>query len=218
MPTLQAQIDDYIAGFKTRAPAEVQALMLGATAQLRDSGITGRALQVGAQAPDLHLTDAQGAPQRLSELWAGGGLVLVFYRGGWCPYCNLTLRAWAEQLPLLAARGLKLIAVSPQSPDASLSTAEKNALSYPVLSDPDFAAAEAFGIGFELPEALQQVYLKFGNDLPALNTNGRWVLPLPATYAIDATGRIVFAHLDADYRARAEPAEVLRSLSTLKPA
>jgi peroxiredoxin len=201
MPTLQSQIDDYIAGFKTRAPAEVQALMAEATEQLRSSGIAARALQVGDPAPDRVLSDAQGRPQRLSERWRQGGLVLVFYRGGWCPYCNFTLRAWAEQLTAVKAQGLQLVAVSPQSPDASLSTAEKHDLPYPVLSDADFALAEAFGIGFELPPALQQLYLKFGNDLPA-------------TYGIDAQGRIQFAHLDADYRARAEPAEVLARLAS----
>jgi peroxiredoxin len=212
MRGLQDQLSEYLTGFKARAPAEAQQLMEGATAALRESGIAERALRVGDAAPELTLPDSLGRPVNISTLWANGPIVLLFYRGGWCPYCNLTLRAWAAQQEALMARGMQLVAVSPQRPDASLDMAEQLALPYPVLSDVRFEAAEAFGIGFELPPELAELYMKFGNDLPALSGQDRWVLPLPATYVIGTDGRIAYAHLDADYRQRAEPAEVLAAV------
>jgi peroxiredoxin len=139
--------------------------------------------------------------------------VLIFYRGGWCPYCNLELRAWQQQLEVLKSLGATLVAVSPQTPDNSLSTAEKNELAFTLLSDSALEAATAFGVAFELPQELIELYGRVGNDLPVLNGNGRWVLPLPATYVIDTEGRIAYAHVEADYRERAEPTEVLAVLA-----
>ena len=150
------------------------------------------------------------------DLWALGPLVLIFYRGGWCPYCNLELRAWQEQLAALREAGAGLVAISPQTPDSSLSTAEKNELAYSVLSDSALAAAEAFGVAFELAPELVELYAQVGNDLPTLIGNGRWALPLPATYLIGRDGRVAFAHIDADYRERAEPTEVLARIKALK--
>jgi len=207
--TLADQLADYKAGFKQRVPPERVAMMEAATADLRASGIKERALQVGARVPDLTLPDAVDHPVRLSDLWSRGPLVLIFYRGGWCPYCNLELRAWNEHLPSLKQMGAQLVAVSPQTPDNSLSTSQKNELAYKVLSDSGLRAAEAFGVDFELPPQLIELYGQVGNDLPVLNGNGRWVLPVPATYVIDRDGRVVFAHVEADYRERAEPSLVL---------
>ncbi len=211
--TLTTQLAALKAGFKQRAAPERVALMEASTALLKASGIEQRALGVGDLAPDVSLPNAVGKAVRLQDLWQRGPLVLIFYRGGWCPYCNLELRAWQQQLSSLEAQGASLVAVSPQTPDNSLTTAEKNTLAYPVLSDSFLAAAEAFGIAFTLHPELVDLYTTFGNDLPELNGNGKWVLPLPATYVIDREGRIVFAHIDADYRERAEPADVLSALS-----
>lgn len=216
--TLSEQLAAYQAGFKQRAAPERVAVMEGATAQLRATGIQDRALQVGGQAPDLTLPDALNRPVRLSTLWAQGPLVLVFYRGGWCPYCNLTLRAWQQQLPELQRLGAQLVAVSPQTPDHSLSTAEKNALAFTVLSDSALDVASGFGVAFEMPPELIELYGRAGHDLPMLNGNGRWVLPVPATYLIDRQGRIRFAHIEADYRERAEPESVLAALSGMSAA
>ena len=190
-------------------------MMEAATADLRATGIEGRALQAGSPAPDLTLPDALGRPVRLSTLWAQGPLVLIFYRGGWCPYCNLELRAWQQQLPELRRLGAQLVAVSPQTPDHSLSTAEKNELAFPVLSDSALQAATGFGVAFEMPPDLIELYGLMGHDLPVLNGNGRWVLPVPATYGIDRDGRIVYAHIEADYRERAEPRDVLLAMADL---
>jgi peroxiredoxin len=212
MTTLTQQLADYQAGFKQRAPADRVAMMEAATAQLRATGIEATALKVGAALPALALPDALGQPVDLKALNATGPLVIVFYRGGWCPYCNLELRAWQQHLPALKQLGAQLVAVSPQTPDNSLSTAENNELALPVLSDSALHAANAFGIAFELPAKLIELYSRVGNDLPVLNGNGRWVLPLPATYVIDCDGRVVYAHIEADYRERAEPSDVLAAV------
>lgn len=211
--SLAAQLAELKAGFVQRAAPERVATFEAATAELRSSGIEQRARRAGDSAPDLTLPDGLGRPVRLAELWQRGPLVLVFYRGGWCPYCNLALRVWQRQLDALAARGASLAAISPQTPDASLSTAEKNVLAFPVLSDSSLAAAEAFGIAFTLPPALVALYRAAGTELPQLNGNGQWALPLPATYVVGRDGRIVFAHIEADYRERAEPAAVLAAVA-----
>ena len=214
MSTLHEQLADYKAGFRQRAAPERVAVMEAATADLKATGIEHRALRVGDRAPqDLVLPDAVARPQRLAELWRRGPLVLVFYRGGWCPYCNLELRAWQRELTALSSLGASLAAVSPQTPDHSLSTAQKNELEYPVLSDTTLAAAEAFGIVFTLPPGLVELYGQVGHLLPVISGNDRWALPIPATYVIDSDGRIVFAHIEADYRERAEPAEVLAAVA-----
>jgi peroxiredoxin len=209
MTSLTQQLSDYQAGFKQRAPADRVAMMEAATAQLRATGIESTALQVGAELPALTLSDATGRLVDLKALNASGPLVIVFYRGGWCPYCNLELREWQRLLPQLRERGALLVAISPQTPDNSLSTAEKNELAFPVLSDSSLVAARAFGIAFTLAPELVELYAKVGNDLPTLNGNGQWVLPLPATYLIDRHGLVAYAHVEADYRQRAEPQEVL---------
>lgn len=209
MSTLMLQLADFHAGFKQRAPAERMAMMESATAQLRATGIEAAALRVGAELPALTLPDATGKPVDLKALNASGPLVVVFYRGGWCPYCNLELREWQRLLPQLQALGATLVAISPQTPDNSLSTSEKNALAFPVLSDSSMAAAQAFGIAFALSPELIALYASVGNDLPTLNGNGQWMLPIPATYVIDRGGVVAFAHVEADYRQRAEPEQVL---------
>jgi peroxiredoxin len=212
-PTLSQELADYKAGFAQRAAPERVAMMEAATRDLRATGIEQRALHAGDAAPaHLSLPDAVGRPMRLAELWQRGPLVLLFYRGGWCPYCNLELRAWQKRLPELQRLGASLIAISPQTPDNSLSTAEKNELAFPVLSDSALAASDAFGITFTLPPELVELYGRVGNELPVVNGNGQWALPLPATYVIGRDGRILFAHVEADYRERAEPDDVLRAV------
>jgi peroxiredoxin len=212
-PTLAAQLADYKAGFAQRVAPERVTMMETATRDLRATGIEQRALRVGDAAPaSLTLSDALGRPVRLAELWSRGPLVLLFYRGGWCPYCNLELRAWQHKLPELQGLGASLVAVSPQTPDNSLSTAEKNELAFPVLSDSSLTASDAFGITFTLPPELVELYGRVGNELPVVNGNGQWALPLPATFVVSRDGRIVFAHVEADYRERAEPADVLRAV------
>ena len=211
--SLAQQLDDYKAAAIKKSPPERAALMEGATADLKSSGIEHTALQSGMNAPSISLLDINGQAVNLAEFWQTEILVVVFYRGGWCPYCNLELRAWQTHLESLKSLGAGLIAVSPQTADNSLSTAEKNQLQFTVLSDTNLEAAKAFGIAFEMPENLIDLYKSFGNDLSVVNGNGRWVLPLPATYVIGRDGKIIYAHVEADYRVRAEPAEVLARIN-----
>ena len=202
MTSLQNQLADYQAGFKQRVPSERVAMMESANARLRETGIESTALQLGAALPDVSLTDAIGDAVNLLSLHAGKPTVVIFYRGGWCPYCNLELREWQRLLPELQKVGAQLVAISPQLPDNSMSTAQKSNLAYPVLSDSSLAAANAFGIAFELPPELVELYSKVGNDLPTLNGNGRWVLPIPATFVFDPVGKVMFRHVIADYKQR----------------
>ena len=176
---------------------------------LQATGVCERARRVGDLAPDVTLADASGAPVKLSDLWRGGPLVVIFYRGGWCSYCNLQLHAWQQHASELKRLGAALVAISPQTPDHSMDTIERNALAYTVLSDSKLDAANGFGIAFTLPPELIDLYASAGTDIPVLNGNAQWVLPIPATYVIDPTGRIRFAHVELDYRERIEPHSVI---------
>jgi peroxiredoxin len=174
--------------------------------------------RVGDKAPSFVLPDALATPVDLSNRLDNGPVVLNFYRGGWCPYCNIELRAYQALLPRITELGASLVAISPQAPDDALTTAEKNDLTFDVLSDTGSAVAESFGLDFELSEKLQDIYTDLGNDLTAKNAGNDWRLPVPATFVIARDGRIVFAHVDADYRERAEPEQVIEALEILSQA
>lgn len=179
------------------------------------TGIAARAVRAGDRAPDVTLPDASGRPVRLADLWQRGPLVIVFYRGGWCTYCNLQLRAWQLQSAELARLGATLVAISPQTPGNSMGTAEANALAFTVLSDSALDAANGFGLAYTLHPDLVDYYGSVGTDIPVLNGNGQWVLPVPATYVVDSTGRIRFALIEEDVRQRAEPRDVLAAIAAL---
>jgi peroxiredoxin len=191
------------------------ALMNRASDSLRTPEILGRALQEGDRAPNFRLPNAQGGSVELNAVLKRGPVVLAFYRGQWCPYCNLELRAYQKALPQLQALGASLIAVSPQTPENSLSTAERNELAYPVLSDVGLHVARSYGVAFDLPTELVELYQRqWNNDLVKWNGEGGWSLPIPATYVIGEDTRIVLAHVDPDYRERLEPEAVLARLRT----
>ena len=170
-------------------------------------------LAVGEAAPQFTLPDAQGKPVSLEARLSAGPVVLVFYRGEWCPYCNLYLRALQAALPEITGRGGSVIAVSPQSPDHSLSITEKAELEFDVLSDVDQTVIRDYRVQFRLPADMQAVHLDvFDLDLRLQSADGSWDLPVPATFVIDEHGTIVACHVDADYRSRMEPAEILHVL------
>ena len=176
---------------------------------LQAMGLCERARREGDLAPDVTLPDASGMPVALSGLWQDGPLVVIFYRGGWCSYCNLQLRAWQRHAQRLQELGVAMVAISPQTPDRSQDTADANALAFTVLSDSGLEAANGFGIAYTLPPELVDLYASMGTDIPVLNGNDQWVLPIPATYLIDRTGRIRFAHVETDYRERLDPQGVI---------
>lgn len=198
-----------------RVPEPVRQTMQDAMAELLRSGIAEKALKAGDTVPDFELPNHRGGTVRLSDLLASGPLVISFYRGGWCPYCNFELRALQEKLPDIVDLGARLVAVSPELPDQALTTAEKNAIRFDVLSDVGNRVAAAFGLVFTLPASLQPLYKNFGIDLVATNGDDTMTLPIPATYVVDRDRRIVHAYVDMDYTNRLEPAAVVDALKRL---
>lgn len=210
--SLKQELAEYRAGWFKRAPAERQAIMERHIAQLR-SGLAKMALKVGDRAPSIVLGNAKGETVDVGALLKKGPVIVAFYRGGWCPFCNLELRAFQRLLPDIEASGASLVAISPEKPDDSLSTAEKNALTFEVLSDVGQKVGRAFRLVYDFSDELKSAYNGFGLDIPAKNgTAGEWALPISVTYIIGRDGVIVYAYTDADYRDRADPSEILAAL------
>ncbi|MEU2561003.1 peroxiredoxin-like family protein [Streptomyces longispororuber] len=198
-----------------RLSAETMATMDRNAEALAGSGITDRAVGVGARAPLFTLKSATGEDMSLAGLLAEGPVVLTFYRGAWCPFCQVALRALQEHHDAITARGARLVAVSPQVPDESLSLAEKQALTFDVLSDVGSGVAKSYGIAFDLGEELGALYDSLGFELQRVNGGHSRTLPLPATYVIDSSGVIRWAFVATDYVLRAEPSDVLAALDAL---
>lgn len=210
--TLQSDLNAITASVKQQVPAEAFAAMEAANVKLADTGLARRAVGKGQSIPDFELPDANGKTVRSKDLLAKGPLVISFYRGAWCPYCSLELKALQDRLPDIRRKGATLVAISPQTPDTSLSTKEKLELAFPVLSDVGNVVARKFGLVFELDPSLRPIYTAFGIDLKASNGDSSWELPVPATYVVSKDGKIVDAFVDVDYRNRLEPDLILRSL------
>ena len=213
--SLATELQSRLAQFRQQAPAEAIALIDSANAQLEQSGLLKRALQAGDAAPQFTLPDHLGRPFDLKAALAQGPVILSFYRGGWCPYCNLELRAYERVLDQIVAAGAQLVAISPETPDRAEKTSIANALRFPVLSDTRLVVAQQFGIVFDLAQGLRELYTRFGHALPQVNGDDSWALPAPATFVIDRSGRIVLASVDADYRRRLEPADAIAALRGL---
>src|SRR5215467_13982232 len=211
--SLKQQLDEYLAGWRERVPAKRQAIVERHIGQLR--GVIARTmLKVGDRAPAFALPDAKGDVIDFGVLLKKGPVIVTFYRGGWCPYCNLELKAFQDVLPQIKAAGASVVAISPEKPDDTLSTAEKNALAFDVLSDVGQKVGRAFGLVYEFTEELKSAYQGFKLDIPAHNGSpGEWALPVSATYVIDRNGMIVYACTDPDYRDRADPRDVLKVLT-----
>lgn len=211
--SLQADLDAFKAAWTERVGPDVAQMMADDNTTLLPQA--KEALKAGDRFPAVSLPDQLGRPVDLAELAAHGPLLVTFYRGGWCPYCNLELRAYQKLLPDITRLGGQLIAVTPETPDNALTTAEKNDLAFTVLSDGQGRLADALGIRFELSEAVKAYFVKAGHDLPARNGDDRWSLPMPATYVIEKGRRIALASVDPDYRRRLEPTEAIAALAAL---
>ena len=216
MTSLKEEIAAYKAASASRVPGDVQAIMRQATAELKASGIKNRALKSGDTVPDFNLPNQHGEQRRLSDYLAGSLVVLNIYRGGWCPYCNMEMKALQAVQAQIEACGARLVGMAPETPDKALSTAERNGISIDILSDEGNRVAEALGLVFELPQALRPIYEKFGIDIPAYNGDQSFKLPVPATYIIGQDRVITYAFVNADYTERLEPSEIVAQLSKLR--
>lgn len=214
--SLQEQLNQLRHQVRNQTPADLQQRQDQSIDDLKKAGLVNAALSVGDHAPDFTLTDHLGKRVMLSRLIKDGPVVLNFYRGGWCPYCNLELNALQRALPEFKSLGGQLIAISPESPDNSLSTVEKHKLAFPVLSDRKSGVARTFGIVYQVPEYLKPVFEKFGLDLKTYNDNDTIELPIPATYVIDSHQRIRFAFANEDFTVRADIREIINVLKSLK--
>ena len=218
---LQDRLDafkaDFVGGKLAFKPTKERLdAMARATAELIESGQAQRAKKTGDAAPEFSLKDPEGNPVSSRELLAKGPLVVSFYRGVWCPYCNLELQALQAALPEIAARGASMVAISPQTGANSRKSQRDNKLDFPILSDVRSEVANAFGIRFALPDYLAEVYKAFGNNLPVINEDPAWVLPMPARYVIGTNGVIAYSEVNPDYTQRPDPSELLPVLDRLR--
>ena len=218
--TLQDRLDAFKADFESGRwifkPSQAAIdIMHRATDDLIASGQAQRARKAGDVAPEFVLNDPDGKPVSSRELLGRGPLVLSFYRGVWCPYCNLELQALQAALPDITARGASLVAISPQTAANSRKSQRDNKLGFPILTDVKSEVANAFGIRFALPDYLIEVYAGFGNDLPKVNDDPAWVLPMPARYVVGTDGVIAYSEVNPDYTQRPDPSELLPVLDRL---
>jgi peroxiredoxin len=205
---LQQQLDALTSKLQSLVPAERLAVVDRAIAQLKDSG--ANALQPGAQAPTFELADGDGLLWRSEDLLRSGPLVIVFYRGRWCAYCNTQLAALQEIHKQIAATGASLVAISPQTQKHSYMTRDMHRLRFPVLSDAGNQVARKFELVYRMPPELQAMYESIYTKLPGYNGDTSWELPLAATYIVKTDGIISYAQIDVDWRRRPEPEEVLK--------
>jgi peroxiredoxin len=212
MPHLQDQLDDITTQTRTLVQPERLAIGERAIEELFRSGIEDRILPAGATAPAFALPDFSGKIVRSSDLLALGPLVVNFFRGRWCPYCVTELEAWRDLYPALRERGSLVIGISPQNQRQGDFTAAQHGIPFPLLTDAGCAFAEQFGLVWTLPDYLRRYYRGILLNVPFINGDESWKLPIPATYVIDPSGKILYAEAHADFRVRPEPEEVLRAL------
>ena len=213
--SLTQDLAQFAAKMQDQMPADAKAVMTKAGNEIAQLGIEDQSLKVGDAIPAVTLPNALGKSVAVQDLLKAGPVVIAFYRGGWCPYCNMELRALQQVLPAIKAQGAQLVAIAPETPDNSLSTQEKNDLAFEVLSDVGNQVAREFGLVFTLPEYLRPLYQSFGIDLEAYNGDSSFELPVPATYVVDATGTIVHAFVNVDYTQRDDPDNIVAALQQL---
>ncbi|MGF1457451.1 MAG: peroxiredoxin-like family protein [Leptolyngbyaceae cyanobacterium] len=198
-----------------KLPQDVQQVMAQAGNDIAQLGLEDNSLKTGDRIPHFTLNNATGDSVSTTQLLSEGPLVISFYRGGWCPYCNMELRALQQSLPEIEAQGAKLIAITPETPDNSLSTKEKNELSFEVLSDVGNQVARQFGLVFSLPTYLRPIYEQLGIDVAAHNGDDKFELPVPATYVVNSQGEIVHHFVNVDYKRREDPEKIVAALTEI---
>lgn len=204
-------VNNFISGL---APEAQQTVAKGFE-HIMNSNAGEKALNEDDTATDFNLPNARGETIQLSSLLGQGPVVLNFYRGGWCPFCNLEFKSLHEILPQIKKLGATLIGISPELPDNSLDTIEKHNLQFEVLSDVGNKVSEQYGLIMKVPEVIRPLYREWGLDLPKFNGEDTWELPIPATYVINRNGKIVSAYINKNYTERMEPANIIKALEAL---
>ena len=213
--TLSEQTQKALQDFISNIPEEAQKIVSGAFEKLLKSDAGANAPTKGEQAPDFELPNVRGDDTRLTERLKQGPVVLSFYRGGWCPFCNLEFKALSDILPQIENKGASLIGISPELPDASLSTIEKHGLPFEVLSDSGNKVADKYGLVMTVYEELHPLYKEWGIDIAAANGDDSYRLPLPATFIIKQDGSIHACYVNKDYTTRMEPEDILTALDSI---
>ena len=209
--TLAADLAEQTKKSAKKLPENLRKLFNDGIETVRGSGVEKSAKQVGDQAIDGELTGWDGSEVKLSELWEEGPIVLMWYRGGWCPYCNIQLRAMQESLDEIEGAGARLVLLTPELPAKAKETAKANKMDIVALYDEDNQMADEYGIMYDLPETIVPMY-RDKIKLSEYNGNDKMQLPLAATYVIDKSGEITYAFLDVDYKNRAEPAKIVEAV------
>ncbi len=213
MASLQEKLDEITAQTRTLVQPERLALSERAISELFATGIEDSVLRAGAQAPEFALPDVNGKLVRSSDLLALGPLVVTFFRGRWCPYCTTELETWRDLFPALRERGALVVGISPQSVRQNDFMLAQHDLPFPLLRDEGARVAEAFGIAYPVPQFLREYYRSILVNIPFINGEGSWRLPIPATFVVGQNGIIQWSEGHADFRVRPEPEEALRALS-----
>ena len=213
--TFAEQRDDFNARLADQAPAEVLEGFGRIIADQAAVDYAARAPKVGNRAPDFTLRDQIGRQVSLAGELEHGPVVLIFYRGAWCPYCNMMLRTYGLRAGDFSERGARLVAVSPQTPDNSLTMADKHSLEFPVLSDEGGDVIGTYGLKYDVEGQSRELLAATGSDVAKFNGNGGWILPAPAVFVIDPTGVVRFVRVNGDYTQRVEPDEALAALDSV---
>lgn len=215
-PTLAQQTEACVNEFISQLPDEAKKIVGQAFEKLAASYTGANAITLGDKAPNFNLPNVKGESVQLSELVKKGPVVLSFYRGGWCPFCNLEFKALiTDALPEIQALGAQLVGISPETPDVSAQTVEKHHIPFEVLSDQGNMTCRNYGLLFQVYEELQPLYLEWGLDIPAFNGDESWELPIPATYVIGTDGRVHTAFVEKDYTKRMEPLDIIKALKSM---
>lgn len=209
---LQDQLDEITANTRTLVQPERLAIGDRAVEELLLSGVESKVLPLGAKAPSFELLDFTGKPVRSADLLSLGPLILSFFRGRWCPYCATELEAWRDLLGEVRHQGALLVAISPQTMRHNDFTADRHSLTFPLLSDPGCKVADSFGLAYALPPYMQKYYRGILVNIPFVNGDETWRLPLPGTFVVGQDGTILYAEAHADFRVRPEPRSVLDAL------
>jgi len=213
--SLADQTQELKQAFISSLASEVQNDIMTSFEKMLSTEISEKTLIIGKNAVDFNLPNALGQSIALSEQLKQGPVILSFYRGGWCPYCNIEFAALNKILPEIKALGATLIGISPETPDTTISTVEKHELQFEVLSDIGNKIAEQYGLVLSVPAVMRPHYLSWGIDVPAANGDESYDLPIPATYIIDTTGKITADFVNKDYTLRMEPDDIIAALKAI---